>query len=145
MFFGGGGGGRGFAQEERRPKDLVHELPMTLEELYKGKTRRIRITRHRLCSTCNGVGVKPNARKNVCATCSGRGMTISVQQAFPGFLQQVQTTCTRCGGTGEYVRPSDICTKCHGKCIVDEKKELDVHVEQGALKNDVINLTGEGD
>lgn len=148
MFFGGGMGHGGFGQrggnyqEQRKPKDLVHELPLTLQELYKGKTKRIRITRHRLCGLCNGTGMKANAKKSVCAACSGRGVSIHVQQAFPGFLQQVQTTCERCSGTGQYVRSSDICNECRGKCVVNEKKELEVHVESGSIKNDVINLSG---
>lgn len=89
--------------------------------------------------------MKAHAKKGVCAACSGRGVNIHVQQAFPGFLQQVQMTCERCNGTGEYVRSNDICTECRGKCVVNEKKELEVHVESGAMKNDVINLSGEGD
>eukprot|EP00760_Papus_ankaliazontas_P038137 PhM_4_TR887/c0_g1_i1/m.22360/K09502/DNAJA1; DnaJ homolog subfamily A member 1 len=47
MFFGGGR-----PRGEPKPKDIIHELNVTLEDMYNGKTRRIAAMRDRLCTTC---------------------------------------------------------------------------------------------
>jgi hypothetical protein len=34
--------------------DLVHSLPCSLEELYNGRVRKMKITRHIVCTMCGG-------------------------------------------------------------------------------------------
>lgn len=141
MFFGGGPRERG----EPKPRDLVHELPVSLEEMYRGKVRKVMVTRNRLCATCQGGGLKPGAKRATCSQCRGRGVQIRLQQVFPGFQQQVQMQCPACGGEGEITRSSDLCPTCRGERVVKDKKTLEVNIEKGARKNDVIRFTGEGD
>ncbi len=45
-----GGGPR----QPRRGDDLVHEIPVTLEELYKGKSSKMAVTRNVVCGKCEG-------------------------------------------------------------------------------------------
>lgn len=52
MFFGGGRN-RG----PRRGKDCVHQLSVTLEELYNGSTRKLGVTRKVICDKCQGKSV----------------------------------------------------------------------------------------
>jgi DnaJ-class molecular chaperone len=52
-FFGGGGGGRE-DDGPRKGKDVLRALPVTLEDLYNGLEKKIKITRMRLCKTCKG-------------------------------------------------------------------------------------------
>lgn len=141
MFFGGGRRERG----EPKPKDIVHELSVTLEDMYTGKTKKIAVTRDRLCSSCEGRGVKPGAQKNPCRECRGQGVQIRMQQLFPGMVQQVQVRCSACSGEGTQVKPSDLCQGCNGKSIIKERKILEVHVEAGQKKGDHKRFTGEGD
>lgn len=49
-FFGGGGGQRG----PRKTEDIVHELQVSLEDLYKGKTTKLSVTRNIICQGCTG-------------------------------------------------------------------------------------------
>lgn len=44
--FGGGGGGGGGREDIPPPGEIVKPLALTLEELYKGGTKRLKITRH---------------------------------------------------------------------------------------------------
>jgi DnaJ homolog subfamily A member 2 len=141
MFFGGGRREKG----EPKPKDIIHELPVTLEDMYLGKTKKIAATRDRFCDQCDAQGVKPGAQREHCNDCNGRGVRIVMQQVFPGMVQRGQIPCSACEGQGQRVRASDLCNKCQGKKVAKEKKILEVHVEKGMKKGDHIRFTGEGD
>lgn len=48
--FFGGGGNRG----PKRTENIMHELQVTLEDLYKGKTSKLAVQRNIICSKCTG-------------------------------------------------------------------------------------------
>jgi DnaJ family protein A protein 2 len=48
--FFGGGGNRG----PKRTENIVHELQVNLEDLYKGKTSKLAVQRNILCAKCSG-------------------------------------------------------------------------------------------
>uniref|UniRef100_A0A672MQG9 DnaJ heat shock protein family (Hsp40) member A4 n=1 Tax=Sinocyclocheilus grahami TaxID=75366 RepID=A0A672MQG9_SINGR len=50
MFFGG----CGRMQRERRGKNVVHQLGVTLEELYNGSTRKLGLQKNVICEKCEG-------------------------------------------------------------------------------------------
>jgi DnaJ-class molecular chaperone len=52
---GGMGGGRR-GQRERRGRDVVHELRVPLKDLYNGITKKLAISRKKLCDACDGRG-----------------------------------------------------------------------------------------
>lgn len=58
----GGGGGRG-QQRERRGKDVVHQLKVTLNDLYKGKSTKLSLQKQVLCTDCDGKGGKAGSVK----------------------------------------------------------------------------------
>lgn len=140
MFFGGGR-----RDGPPKPKDIIHELAVSLEDMYNGKTKKIAVSRDRLCGGCTGTGVKPGASKNSCGPCGGRGVQIKQQQVFPGMYQQVQVRCPTCKGNGSAVRPADVCTSCNGNCVVKDRKVLEIVIERGAKKGDHQRYEGEGD
>jgi DnaJ family protein A protein 2 len=141
MFFGGGSRGRG----EPKPKDIVHELAVSLEDTYLGKSKKIAAIRDRLCDACDAEGFKAGAQRDPCGDCGGRGVRMVMQQVFPGMVQRGQVRCPSCEGQGMRVRPSDLCGKCQGKKTIKEKKILEVHIEKGMKKGDHIRFNGEGD
>ena len=50
--FGGGmGGGR---RGERRGKDVIHQLSVSLEDLYKGAVRKLALEKNVICQKCEG-------------------------------------------------------------------------------------------
>jgi DnaJ family protein A protein 2 len=140
-FFGGGGGGsRG---GPRKTKDLVHRVHVTLEDLYKGKTTKLALTRNVICSKCKGKGGKDGATKT-CGGCSGRGVKVTLRQMGP-MIQQIQSGCDDCGGTGETISMKDRCTQCKGKKVLPEKKFLEVHIDKGMKGGQTIQFRGESD
>nr|CAI5868482.1 unnamed protein product [Callosobruchus analis] len=93
MFFSGGFGevirlefvvGRA-RRRERRGKDVVHQMTITLEELYKGSVRKLAVQKNVICDKCEGRGGKKGAVEQ-CPTCKGTGMQVQVQQLGPGKL-----------------------------------------------------------
>lgn len=56
-------------------------------------------------------------------------MQIHVQQLGPGMIQQIQSACSDCRGTGERINPKDRCKHCNGKKVsVSENKILIITV-----------------
>ncbi|VDN31255.1 unnamed protein product, partial [Gongylonema pulchrum] len=49
MFFSGG-------RRERKVRDMIHQLPVTLEQLYNGAVKKLKVTRHIVCPKCEGIG-----------------------------------------------------------------------------------------
>lgn len=139
MFFTGRKGGR-----ERRGKDLIHPLRVTLDDLYNGKTAKLALTKNVICQACKGIGGKPGSVQK-CHTCSGSGVEIRVQRLGPGMVQQFQSRCSDCSGQGERFREKDRCKECMGRKTNREKKVLEVHVEKGMKDGQKITFYGEGD
>ncbi|XP_065727346.1 dnaJ homolog subfamily A member 4 isoform X2 [Phocoena phocoena] len=140
MFFGGGGR----MARERRGKNVVHQLSVTLEDLYNGVTKKLALQKNVICEKCEGVGGKKGSVEK-CPVCKGRGMQIHIQQIGPGMVQQIQTVCIECKGQGERINPKDRCESCSGAKVIREKKIIEVHVEKGMKDGQKILFHGEGD
>lgn len=140
-FFGGGGRPRG----EPKPKDIVHELPVALENFYCGKTIKLAITRDRLCTKCSGTGTSKPGVDTKCKDCMGKGVRMMTRQLGPGFIQQMQVACGLCKGTGVVIPEADKCDECRGSRTKKDKKVFEVNVEKGMRRGDSVAFRGEGD
>ncbi|MEQ2299073.1 DnaJ (Hsp40), subfamily A, member 4 [Ameca splendens] len=140
MFFGGGGR----MQRERRGKNVVHQLAVTLEEMYNGSTRKLGLQKNVICEKCDGYGGKKGALEK-CSNCKGRGVQIRVQQLGPGMIQQIQSMCPDCQGQGEKFNSKDRCKNCNGHKVERKKKILEVHIDKGMKDGQKITFHGEGD
>ncbi|KAL4216814.1 DnaJ (Hsp40) [Mactra antiquata] len=141
MFFGGGG------RRQRGPqkgKDVIHQLRVSLEDLYNGTTRKLSLKKKVICSKCEGKGGKDGAVEK-CPTCKGTGRQVHIRQLGPGMVQQIQSVCSECTGKGERINPKLRCKTCLGKKVVDDHKILEVHVDKGMKDGENIRFSGEGD
>ncbi|KXS20433.1 DnaJ-domain-containing protein [Gonapodya prolifera JEL478] len=141
--FGGGGGGRGKSSGPRRGKDMAHALKVSLEDLYKGKVSKLALQKQIICPKCEGRGGKEGASKT-CGSCQGRGIKIIMRQIGP-MIQQLQQTCSDCGGEGEVIKEKDRCKNCTGKKVVQERKILEVNIDKGMQDGQRITFSGEAD
>lgn len=66
--FGGRGGSRG-GRRERRGKDVIHQLSVSLEELYKGAVRKLALQKNVICDKCEG-----KIFENLLQSCSRLGI-----------------------------------------------------------------------
>ncbi|CAF1170378.1 unnamed protein product [Adineta steineri] len=138
---GGGGGGR---NRRRKGEDVAHPLKVTLEQLYKGVTRSLEISRKALCETCKGVGGRDGAKQS-CTTCRGHGIQIVTRQIGPNMMQRMQQVCKDCSGEGEIINERDRCKTCHGKKTIDQKKKLEVVISPGSKHEQQLRFPGESD
>lgn len=144
MFFHNAPFGGGSRRRERRGKDVVHQLQVSLEDLYKGATRKLALEKNSICEKCEGRGGKKGAVEQ-CTQCRGTGMQVKIQQLGPGMIQQIQSYCSECRGQGERISEKNRCKTCLGKKTVRERKILEVHIDKGMLDNQKITFSGEGD
>lgn len=138
-FFGGGGG----RQRERKTKNMVHGIKVTLKDLYVGKTKKIKVQRKVICETCEGVGGKKGVAPKMCNSCRGQGVQVRLHPVGPGMMQQVQVPCDPCNGTGEVLAKADRCTTCKGKKVKAESKILEIHIDKGMADEQKIVFSGE--
>ncbi len=70
--FGGQGtaGSSPFASASRRGQDIETSLDLTLEELYQGGSKPVRLASRQLCPDCQGQGVQG---RSFCSRCGGTG------------------------------------------------------------------------
>jgi DnaJ family protein A protein 1 len=139
MFFGGGGFSR---QRETKARDTVHQLSVPLEKLYVGCTKTLKVSRHIICTKCNGVGGNKDSVSK-CNKCNGVGVEIQHAQIGPGLVQRIQRTCQQCSGEGEVIR--DLCQSCKGKKRVKSEETIEVHIEKGMKDGQKIPFFGKGD
>ncbi|GBM55013.1 DnaJ subfamily A member 1 [Araneus ventricosus] len=139
MFFGGA-----TRKRDNRSANVVHQLGVTLDELYNGAVRKLAVQKNVICEKCEGRGGKKGALEK-CSKCNGSGMQTHVQQLGPGMVQRIQSICQACQGQGEYINPKDRCKNCHGKKVVRERKLLEVHIDKGMEDGHKITFAGEGD
>jgi len=151
MFFGGGGGMGGMfggmgggRRGPKRTKNLMHQLSVSLEDMYNGTTRKLALQKNVICDACEGVGGKEGAVIR-CTNCRGSGMQVRIQQLGPGMMQQIQSMCGECQGQGERIDPKLRCKKCNGRKVNRERKILEVQVDKGMEDGQKITFGGEGD
>lgn len=146
MFGGsmGGMGGSSRGRKERRGEDVVHQLKMTLDDLYNGAKKKLSLSKNLICPKCKGTGSK-SGRTTTCRACGGAGARMQMRQIGPGMIQQVQVVCSECNGSGQVFAPGDRCDECKGNKVVQQRKILEVFVEKGMRHGQKIVFRGEAD
>jgi len=119
----GGRGGRRQQSRVKKGENMVHPLKVTLEQIYKGSARTLRLTR-KVIDKQKGV--------EKCSGCDGRGAKIQTIRMGP-MIQQVQKTCDACSGNGMMYRQ------------VKVQETLEVHVPKGAPDGHKIHFSEKAD
>lgn len=143
MFGGGGRGGGG--GRRRKGEDVVFPLKVELHELYKGASKKLKLTKNVICGSCKGKGGKDGVSATKCATCRGQGVRLVVRQIGPGMIQQMQMQCNVCDGRGESMADKDKCHDCHGERTVKESKTLEVVISVGMSHGQRVTFRQEAD
>lgn len=140
-----GGGQRRKPQGPVKGQDVLHALQVSMEDLYTGATRKVRITRTRICKECNGIGATKKEAVIECTNCNGSGRKVTIQQLAPGFVQQVAGVCPECQGQGKSVNEKFKCKKCTGRKVVSDVKTVEVNIDKGMKDKQKIVFEGEAD
>jgi DnaJ family protein A protein 2 len=138
--FTGGRGGR--QRGPVRGEDVVFKSKVTLQQLYEGHKRPLRLTRKVICAECSGKG---GSEVVVCSQCDGHGVQVKIRQIGPGMVQQMQSTCDKCKGQGEVCPERAKCKKCNGAKTIKQKEILDLWISPGMTNNEKIRFREKAD
>ena len=122
-----------------QPQIQHQKFPLTLEDMYKGGSKEIKLEYLVSCLGCGGQG----GEGTVCSTCKGTKMMQKGIQLGPGMYQMVRQQCTTCHGKGREI--TSPCTTCHGKGQISKVSTQSVSFPRGVLPNEQIDIdvTGE--
>ncbi|MGA1582281.1 MAG: molecular chaperone DnaJ [Saprospiraceae bacterium] len=141
-FFGGGGGGRRRSRGRGEPgSNLRIKLALTLEEIAKGATKKIKVKKQVTCDACSGSGAKDSGSVDTCGTCRGSGVVRQVKSTFLGQMQTT-ATCPSCRGSGTVVTAS--CPKCKGDGRVYSEETIEVDIPAGVGEGMQLSVSGKG-
>src|SRR3984957_19329008 len=135
-FFGDLMGGRK-SRRGNRGQDLRYNLPISLEEAFRGRAAEIQVPSTVGCETCNGSGAEAGHSAETCPTCAGHGKVRATQ----GFFT-IERSCNACRGSGKIIRHP--CKTCRGAGVVQKDRILNVEVPPGVEEGTRIRLSGEG-
>lgn len=110
-------------QKQKRKVLIEKNIEISLEELYKGVTKKFSIKNQESCSSCT----------KVCDRCNGNGTIIVEQRQQMGFASFINTTtrsCDKCQGTCKQVN-KDNCDVCSNTRQINIDKVIDVVVPPG--------------
>ncbi|MEL6391219.1 MAG: molecular chaperone DnaJ [Bacteroidota bacterium] len=138
-FFSGGGSRRQARGE--RGSNLRIKVPLTLEEIAKGVTKKIKVKRQVSCDQCGGSGAKDSGSVTTCRTCNGAGVVRQVRSTFLGQMATT-TTCPTCSGSGKQITAN--CTKCKGQGRNYQEDTLEVDIPAGMEEGIQLSMRGKG-
>ncbi len=149
--FGGGGGGafEGFfggsrgrtRQRGQRGSNLRIKISLTLEEIEKGVTKKIKVKKQVTCSTCNGSGAKDSSSVKTCSSCNGAGYVRQIKNTFLGQMQST-VACPTCNGSGQTITAK--CTKCSGAGRSYEEEMIEIPIPAGMEDGMQLSMRGKG-
>jgi molecular chaperone DnaJ len=125
-------GGMPFENVQRKQKKDIHlKFGLTLEEIYTGCKKNIKINYLKSCIKCDGAG----GSKRKCDECKGLGRITSIKKIGPMMISN-QTECNKCKGIGEIILIK--CSDCNGKCNLEVIKEIIVEFPSGIKPEHII-------
>lgn len=144
QFFGGSMGDFGFSSGRRRREegggDLRYKIRLSFMESIEGGEYKIKVDREVVCDKCDGTGSE-NKKTKTCSTCKGQGRVQKVQQSFLGRMAFI-SECDECKGIGKI--PEEECSKCGGRGVKQEKKDVKIKIPKGAYDGMVMRFVGSG-
>ena len=141
-FSGFSGSGRGQrSQRVNKGSDLRVRVKLTLAEIAKGTTKKLKISKLVACDKCGGSGAKDSNAYSTCPTCNGSGYVTRVENTFFGRMQ-TQGVCPTCGGTGKVITSK--CDKCGGEGVVRGEEVVEIRIPAGVGEGMVLTVTGKG-
>jgi len=141
-FFRGAGGGRGRTRGRgQRGSNLRIKVSLTLEEIAKGVTKKIKVKKQLPCEACDGSGAKDSSSVETCSTCRGAGYVRQVKNTFLGQMQTT-VTCPSCSGSGQTIKAT--CPNCKGEGRVYGEEMIEIEIPAGVEEGMQLSLRGRG-
>lgn len=143
--FGGGRSGRRQQQQQQgggQPgANLRIKVSLTLEEIEKGVSKKIKVKKYVACEPCGGSGAKDKNSVKGCTTCNGSGYVRRVQNTFFGQMQST-SACPECHGTGKTITHK--CTSCKGDGRIYGEETISLDIPAGVGEGMQLSVSGKG-
>jgi DnaJ family protein A protein 2 len=137
-FFGFGG------RHNEDATESVETIQLSLEQIYRGCVLQHEYTRKKKCSNCYGTGATDKIDRT-CRKCEGKKV-IMITKHLGMMIQQFQTSCPSCQGTGGQKIPREkLCMTCVGQCWVHEKCKIEIKVPPGISSEEPLIFNEQGD
>ena len=133
----GMGGHRHRDDSPKKGSNIRVSMPLTLEDMCNGVTKKIKYNRFELCDHCHGSGKTDKTKEKICRTCGGSGMVFTQS----GFMS-MKSTCPTCGGSGKQIE--NPCSHCGGHGIVQKSCVEEIVLGKGLLNGMNIVFSGKG-
>lgn len=130
-----------FKPAPSKKPDIRHNLSCSLQDLYKGKTTKLGVSRLVVCETCDAKG---GFNMHQCPRCDGNGI-ITMERTMGPISQRYEITCERCKGSGGIFDRKDLCPTCTGSKTIEQRNVIQLVIPPGTEDGQTLTLKGEGD
>lgn len=100
----------------------LHRIAISLRDVHTGIIKTLKLKINKVCFDC----------KTRCGNCNGSGITVRIQHNGP-FVQQIQTQCGMCSGTGGINTGNTSCKKCNGTSNYVDEQTVKVEIDKGTM------------
>lgn len=138
--FGGGFGGfgGGFSEQIEAGQDIQMRIPLTIEEIFNGCTKKVKFNRNVRCPNCHGAG---GSGQKTCSHCHGTGQIVTTQRHGMATIQNI-SVCPHCHGTGYTVDKK--CPSCNGSGFKNSTNTVEITFPAGIPNNAGIRYSEQG-
>jgi DnaJ-class molecular chaperone len=117
----------GSSENNNRCNNIVKQYNITLEDIYNGITKTIKITLKKYCTKCF----------TTCNGCNGTGMRQQIMQIGP-MTQIFNMTCNKCNGAKIMNKNNKDCKECKGTGTFDVEHNAFLNMPKGFDSNHTI-------
>lgn len=118
--------------------DVRMTIPLTIEDIFNGCTKKVKFNRNTRCPNCHGEG---GTGKHVCAYCNGTGLITRLSRN--GYMTVQETApCPHCNGKGTVVDTK--CPTCNGTGFKQTSNTVDVVFPAGIPNGMGVVVNGQG-
>lgn len=123
---------------EKKSAPVVHQVNLKLEDLFNGKTIKLKITKKAIFQRDSSEPCKDKLSETweTCKECSGMGSKTVTRQLGPGFMTQTNVQCDKCLSTGDVLKDN--------YTLKDHQEIIEVKIRRGTdiRKEHIISGAG---
>lgn len=132
-----------FNSKMQTDNNVVHQIDVSLEDLYNGKKKKLKMTKEKICDKCNGIGCKDKKHQIKCSRCNGTGKQLNIKK-MGNMIQQISSPCFNCNTKGYIIDKNYLCDECKGNGNIEGNKIIEFDIERGMYNGSKIVINGEG-
>lgn len=124
-----------FSQQQQtiQKQNYFYNLSITLEDVYNGTCKKLRLSRKLKCNSCS----------KKCNVCNGSGsVTKSLNMGI--FQQTITQTCTNCSGNGS-IKHGNECSLCNSTGEINDSQIMEIQISKGVEDKKEIVFEGWGE